>query len=139
MDASVSQTQSFIRTANTLVRIFEEQFQCAKSNDQQEKIDAFATCMVSLTQLFELFNDSHSRNILNSHINNDKFVIQSIRNLNAISKLFVPKFSHFSHNMQHDSDIMDITHNMQLQARLFSIHFDSLWTKTRQDKNIKKI
>jgi hypothetical protein len=126
MDASVSQTKQFIHKANTLVYIFEEQFQCAQSNNQQEKIDAFATCMVSLTQLFELFNDSHCRNILNSHIDNDKFVIQSIRNLNAISALFVPKFIRFSLSMQHDSDIQLIAHHMKTQADLFSIHFDSL-------------
>ena len=127
MDASISQTQSFIRRANTLVRIFEDQFRCSQTNKQQDRIEACATCIVTLTQLFELFNHSHTTKIIQSHIDNDRFVVDSIRNLHAISKLFVPKFISFSKNIKHhEPDIQGVVQHMKTQAQLFSIKFNSI-------------
>ena len=128
MTMDASQTQTFLKQALLLIHIFEDQFNCCRqTNKQLDKFEACATCMVTLTQLFELFNDSHNKHILQSHIDNDAFVIDTIRKLHDISKLFVPKFIQVSHDIeQHEPDIVDITRHMKLQADLFSIHFHSI-------------
>jgi hypothetical protein len=86
--ASVTETRTnkFLKLVAMCIAIYEENLQAyhhARNDEHEEKLECFGVCVVCLTELYEIFNDIGSIEIIKANENNNPAVTEMLKHANT--------------------------------------------------------